>query len=363
MQKIAILISDITQSAGTERAVTNLCNSLAEINNDQVYIISVYSKPGDTPFYNINSKVKVLHLNHSYGENRFKRLMVYLKLRSQIKKIINEENIEVILGTIHAYNILLSTLKRVIRIGCEHLNYNSCPSVIRPIRKKAYKKLDYVVLLTKQDAEHYKFLDANKVRVIPNITSFERDKQAELTYHRIIMVGRLAPQKGYDILVDIISNIKNKMNDWIIDIYGKGEDKELIVKQIEERGLQNIIKVHSPVSNVRDKMMESSIYLMTSRNEGLPMVLIEAQSCGLPIVAFDCPEGPREIVTDNEDGFLIKNFDKDLLGDRLVELIVNIDKRKEFGNKAFDSSKRFSPDEIVAKWSDLFIEPRGMNNA
>ena len=353
MQKVAILISDISQSAGTERAVVNLSNSLTKKTDYQVYIISVYSNPSDNPFYILDEGVTVLHLGYSYGLSRSKRLVTYSKLRKQINNIIKKNGIEVILGTIHAYNILISTLKGVKKIGCEHLNYNSCPSVVRPIRKVAYKKLDYVVLLTKQDAEHYCFLNDDKIRVIPNISSFERIEPAKLSNHKIIMVGRFSYQKGYDILVDIISGMKSRMGDWTIDIYGQGEDESSIIKQIEENNLHKTIKIHTPVTNIRDKMLEASIYLMTSRYEGLPMVLIEAQSCGLPIVSFDCPEGPREIITDNKDGFIVKDFDKELLKDRLITLIENEKIRRKFGNNAFENSKRFSPEEIVSKWSDL----------
>lgn len=363
MQKIAILISDITQSAGTERAVTNLSNSLAERTENQIYIISVYSKNTDKTFYQLDHRVKVLHLGYEYEESRFKRVKKYGSLRRKIESIIKENGIEIILGTIHAYNILLSRLKGVKKIGCEHLNYYACPSIVRPLRKIAYKKLDYVVLLTKQDAEHYSFLNAEKVVVIPNISSFAREEQAKLINHKIIMVGRFTPQKGYDILIDIISSIKDRMGDWTIDIYGQGEDEKTIAKLVEEKKLQGIIRIHQPVSNIREKMMESSIYLMTSRNEGLPMVLIEAQSCGLPIVSFDCPEGPREIITDNSDGFLVQNFDKECLGDKLIELIDHQKMREEFGDRAFESAKRFTPDEIVNKWKHLFTISRGMNNA
>lgn len=362
MQTIAILISDISRSAGTERAVVNLCNCLVERTDNHVYIISVYSKSDNQLFYKIDDRVKVIHLGYSYFEGRFKRCMDYFELRNQIKGIIKENNIQVILGTIHAYNILLSTLKGIKRIGCEHLNYFSCPTLVRPLRRLAYRKLDFVVLLTQQDASHYGFLNPEKICVIPNISSFESVEEAQLSAHKIIMVGRFAVQKGYDILIDIISKIKHRMQDWTIDIYGQGQERALIEKRIKEDDLQKIIKIHSPVSNIRDKMLDSSIYLMTSRNEGLPMVLIEAQSCGLPIVAFDCPEGPREIVTDNVNGFLVENFDSDLLGDRIIELIENSDKRKEFGLGAINSAKRFTPDAVIARWTELFIKTRDMNN-
>lgn len=359
MQKIAIVVSDISQSAGTERAVINFANGLVGKTDNQACIISVYSKSSDIPFYKIDHKVAILHLGYPYGESRAKRINAYFRLRKELKEIIRKNSIDIILGTIHAYNIVLSTLDGVKRIGCEHLNYDSCPSVVRPFRKAAYKKLDNIVLLTKQDAEHYGFLDKEKIRVIPNIASFERETPAKLSNHRIIMVGRFSPQKGYDILVDVISKIRDEMQDWIIEIYGQGEEKEAIKSTIEKKELENMIRLHSPVSDIRDKMMESSIYLMTSRNEGLPMVLIEAQTCGLPIVSFDCPEGPREIVTDGSDGFLIEGFDRDLLGNRLVALIQNEEKRKAFGMMAFENSSRFSSDIIMNQWNDLFSDIRG----
>lgn len=121
----------------------------------------------------------------------------------------------------------------------------------------------------------------------------------------------------------------------------------------DDMGLKNV-KFHNPVINIKDKYLESSIMLLTSRSEGFGMVLIEAMECGLPCVSFDCPSGPADIIKNDEDGFLINLEDVNAMTDKISLLIENKELRKTMGEHAKKNVKRFSPDNIVRLWDELF---------
>ena len=354
MNNIAIIIGNISNHAGTERAVTNLANLLVKSNKYNISIISMYSKNGDKCYYDINKSIIIHHLNLS-NKNKIARLLNYLIFLRKVNRIINFNNIECIIGTTHAINSLISNYRKKVKtIGCEHMSYNACPPISRHIRKILYKKLDSVVVLTNADAKHYSFIQKDKLYVIPNSVSFECDYSSTLENKRMIAVGRLTYQKGYDILINIAKQIKNECPEWTIDIFGDGEDKENLLKLISENELNNYIHIKNPTQNIQNELLNSSLYLMTSRFEGLPMVLIEAQVCGLPIVSFNCPEGPADVVSDNANGYLVTMNNRDEYANKVIALCKNINLRKEFGRIAKESAKKYSTERIYEKWVELF---------
>lgn len=354
MRNIAIIISDITKSAGTERAVTNLANCLCNDKKNRISIISIYTSNDDKPYYRLREEVEVIHLQMAFENNIIHRIIAYHDIRKKLKRIIEQDGVTVLIGTTHAYNIIISTIENAKTIGCEHMNYDACPKVARLIRKIAYKRLDSLVVLTNEDAKHYSFINSSKLQVIPNISSFERKEKSDTSAHRIITAGRFSMQKGYDILVEIINDIKDKLNGWVIDIYGTGEMESKLREAIRRYALGDTIVIHPPTQGIKDEMLQSGFYLMTSRHEGLPMVLIEAQTCGLPIISFNCPEGPSEIITDGYDGYLVPMNDYALMKKRIVELINDDDKRKIFGDNAYQNSIKYSKGAISNKWDQLF---------
>ncbi len=353
MKNIAILIGDISCSAGTERAVTNLSNILQNSVNYQVIIISQYSKNGQKCYYSLNSSVKIEHLEMTNNGllSRLKSSKIFL---SKITDICIRYKIDVIIGTTHGYNIQLPKLKITVKkIGCEHLNYNASPWYSRILRKIAYPKLDAVVCLTKKDSEKYNFVDKNKVFVIPNSLSFSVKTPAILENKRIIAIGRLTKQKGWDYLVTAAKKIKEKIPDWHINIYGSGEEKESLFKQMKNNHTDDFITIHEPTPNIKDEMLSSSIMIETSRWEGLPMVLVEGEACGLPIVGFDCPEGPGDIINDGECGYLVSAGDIEKFAGCVVKIAKDSELRKQMGKRSFELSERFSPEMIGEKWFEL----------
>ena len=144
------------------------------------------------------------------------------------------------------------------------------------------------------------------------------------------------------------------MQDWTLHIVGEGELQQALQCQIDELNLHDSVFLDGPSSYIQEKYLESSILALSSYHEGLPMVILEAESLGVPVVSFACPCGPRDIIRDEEDGFLVPNGDVQQLADRLMELMKDETKRKEMGRKAFLNSRRFSEEAIMDKWMDLF---------
>jgi len=352
MKNIAIVLFDITKRTGTERAVCNLANLLAKSQKYTVSIISIYSSYGGAA-YDINKDISLYHCRLTPFGNRITRLWMYRLLIKNIKQICKKNNIDIILGTTHGINIMLFFIrKKATTIACEHLNYMAAPKSARILRRVTYPFLKVIVTLTLSDVRHYSF--HKNVKVIPNSLSFVSNKQAELINKEILAVGRLTNQKGFDLLINAISLIKDDFNGWKVNIIGSGEDEDKLKKQIEKLNLQNIIRIYPPTKNIELEYQKASIYVMSSRYEGLPMVLIEAQTCGLPIVSFDCPEGPSEVIHNNDDGFLVENGNIENLSKAILELMCNQEKRIQFGKKALENSNKYKPESIFTLWDNLF---------
>jgi glycosyltransferase involved in cell wall biosynthesis len=350
-KSIAIIIFDITKHAGTERAVCNLSNLLAESQKYDVLIVSIHSTCGEAA-YDINADIQIYHLGLPQYKNKITRIRSYKLLIRNVNKIIKEKNIDIILGTTHAINCVLFFLRKKVKtIACEHMDYMSTPLASRILRKITYSFLDAVVVLSTFSAKHY--LLHKNLKIIPNSLSFLTEKKSELTNKIILAVGRLTYQKGFDLLINAISLIKNECNGWKVKIIGAGEDEAKLKNQIITLNLGNIVRICPPTNTIIHEYIEASIFVLSSRFEGLPMVMIEAQSCGLPIVSFNCPEGPAEIVHHNGDGLLVKNGDVEGLSKALLELMQNREGRIQFGEKALQSADKYNPENVFKLWDNL----------
>lgn len=351
---ILILIPNITKRAGTERAVTNLANILSDGKNN-VFIFSVGTHCGDSPFQ-LKSNVNIVHMGLLYNHKTIiGKVLLYIKLYIILKKEIIAKNIDFVIGTYHYINFTVACLpKNIKKIGCEHFNYAAFGNFINILKRFFYKKLDSVVLLTERDKKSYSFL--NNVSVIPNSLSFATDKVSNCMNKQIVSLGRLSKQKGYDLLLKSALLMKEKLPDWHITIYGDGEDRLELQKTIASLNLGGFVTIKLPVKDVEEVYLESSIYVSSSRWEGLPMVLLEAQSCGVPAVCFDCECGPSDVIIDGKTGFLVPPLDIEKLADKVVELAQNDKERIEFGENAVISVQRFSTERIKELWENLLYQ-------
>ena len=218
--------------------------------------------------------------------------------------------------------------------------------------KRSIRKANAVVALTEGDANDWKAYNDN-VYVIPNVVNLnDSGSYASFEQKSVVYVGRFSKQKDIDSLLRIWTIVHHQYPDWRLDIYGEGELKEHYLSEILKMNAN--IHVFNPIANIMEVYRKHSILLLTSHYEPFGLVLPEAMSCGLPVVAFDCPYGPSCIITDCVDGFLIKERNVETFAQRVCQLIENYDLRVNMGHAGNLSSKRYSSEAIIPKWVSLF---------
>ena len=218
-------------------------------------------------------------------------------------------------------------------------------------KKLAARNFDNFVVETPESIKEWNI--SNGI-IIPNPLWFYTDKLAKLNSKKVIAVGRHVYEKGFDRLLYIWKKIVKKHPDWHLDIYGKFSDDLSLQKLTSELNLTNSVSFYNPTNDIVSKYQENSIYLMTSRFEGFGMVLIEAMATGLPCIAYDCPCGPRAIIENKSDGFLIKNGNESDYIEAVLFLINNESKRIEMGKNAKQKSLNYNIDTIMPLWDSLF---------
>ena len=349
MKKIAIIITDITLRNGTERAVSNLANILS--NKYDVSILSVGTEVG-TPAYFLSSSVKVVHKKiFSCSKKSF---WGRLSDKFVFIKFINSLDFDIFISSAPIYSFLLSFSSVPKIVGCEHFNYEAVPFRTKLLRRLFYPFLDAIVLLTQDAWKKFSFIKEKQRHVIPNNSPYPVCRNFYSAESKILLtVGRLTYQKGFDMLIDAAKIIFEKKSDWKLIIVGDGEDKEQLLLQIRDNQLEEFISILPPVQDVTRYYEAAGLYVMSSRFEGFGLVLIEAQSFGIPCVSFDCSSGPSEIIDDNFTGYLVAPNNVEELAEKLLILMDDKDKRKLFSQNALEKAKRFSFEAVSAKWFEL----------
>lgn len=215
-------------------------------------------------------------------------------------------------------------------------------------------RFDRFIVLTEEDRPNWGIY--KNIEVIANPLSFAPNSQSKLDMPVALAVGRFSEQKAFNRMIAVWRNVVEKHSGWKLKIVGDGELKDVLKKQIDEYNLQNNIELIEPTKDIESLYTGASIFLMTSRYEGLPMVLIEAQSCGLPIVSMACKCGPRDVISDGIDGFLVEDGNLTDMTERICLLIEKPDLRIKMGKAAKDASLRFALETIMPKWDRLFKE-------
>lgn len=218
---------------------------------------------------------------------------------------------------------------------------------------KIARRFDSFVVLTDEDKKYWGDIPA--ITVIPN-AALPMSLKSDCMSRRVIAVGRLDYQKGFDRLISAWELVKRNPASagWRLDIFGQGEWREMLDAMIAEKGLRDSAKINVPVANIECEYARSSVIAMTSNYEGFGMVLAEAMSCGVPAVSFDCKCGPSDIITDGADGFLVRNGDIRAFADALLRLMADDDLRRRMGEAATAVTARYSEDRVMGQWLSLF---------
>lgn len=341
IKKICFIIHDLASVGGTTRVAVEICNGLGKVHEVSIISREVNQKNA----FELQPYVKDIKIKG--GGFAF----VYA-----VKNML--QNIKPDLLVIHTMSrltplMLMVGIKANQIWSVEHISFEFHSSIYKLMRRLLYKRLDKVITLTCHDAQNYIGNIHHNIEIIKNPCSLPIKELSGASQSKIIIsVGRLTYQKGYDILIDAWNKVEKKHPDWQLFIYGEGEEKKNLAKKIEYLGLSRVY-LKGLSCNIIGIYDIAAFYVMSSRNEGLPVVLIEAQSRGLPIVSFDCPSGPDEIVSSGKDGYLVKNGDALALAEKINNLIEDKEIRTQFSQQALISAQRFHKDIVLEKWFDL----------
>ena len=356
-KNIAFLISNIDNAGGTERVSLLLGDYLCK-SGYKVTFFSYYAK--GNPFFGHDKRIRIIGFeSHSW----YMRLLCRLypdkndRLRFLLKLLRIDVIIDVDMGQAMYSSVAIqdTTCKQ---ITWDHFNYiENSKSESRSKGFELCKKFSSkLVVLTKADKDAYirnEGIKPDFITQIYNPLTIEVDNCFNHCKSRkVTAIGRLEHQKGFDILLNVWRSVEKNYPEWTLEIYGDGSEKNNLLRQIEKLQLCNV-SIKGRTHDVKSVLRNSEIFVLTSRFEGFGLVLVEAEEMGLPIVAFNCPFGPSEIIEDGKNGFLIEPDDIESFVQRLALLMDDETLRTGFGKASLDVSKRFRKENIFPKWIEL----------
>ena len=374
--KLVYCIPTLYISGGMERVLTLKANYLATLPGYEITI--VITDGGDKkPYFPLNPSIKVKQLDINFEEMYrypfWRRFGLYRKkqnlYKQRLEAFLKEYKPDITISMLRReINFLNSLTDGSIKVGELHickLYYRKVPGNYLPrwIGKwvedywmaqlvREMRKLYAFVVLTEEDKQMW--TEVKNVCNIPNPAPFLPQVKSTCEAKRVIAVGRYFEQKGFDLLIPAWEKVVKIHPDWVLSIYGDGAMRPLLQNMVDERRLTNQCVLEEPVSNIEEKMQESSILVCSSRFEGWGMILVEAMACGVPVVSFACPCGPRDIISDGVDGLLVEKENIDELAEKICFLIEHEDERKRMGQEAAKSVQRYRMDAVGNQWHNLF---------
>ena len=354
--KVAYIINGLYDPAGMERVFTIRANYLCNF----IDITFITNKQGNrSDYFPLDKRIHRIDIEGviSYEE--------------KLKKILLENKYDITVSTGGAEFYFLYKIKDGSKkIFVFHFSYDISrvwmSGIKNPIKRNLWiqlqkfrrifiaKHYDEVVVLTKTDCKKWGRWLSN-VTYIYNPLTIMPGKTSMCTNKSVIAVGRLNYQKGFDYLIEAWRIVNRAFPDWKLNIYGEGELRITLQRQIDRYDLSSTVTLCGATNDIIEKYVESSIFVLSSRTEAFGLVITEAEACGLPIVAFNCPSGPQELIEDNKNGYLISSIGNvEFLADRVIKLMSDELLRQNMGHASLDFSKEFKMERIGAKWLKLY---------
>lgn len=367
--KIIFTIDHLINRGGKERILVNKANYMAQQWNFDI-IIATTSQKNRPIIYQLSPQVKHIDLDINYEDfykpnvllNYFSQRHCVKKHRSAIKALLKQEQPDIIISMFGREMVWLGKLKdhskKILEYHFSHIALKQFASQHFLYRLKCWLKIraihdyDLFVVLTEEEKKTWGKL--KNIIVMPNALPFYPQHQANLKTKRILSVGRLSQEKGFDRLISIWGQIVPKFPQWKLSIVGDGKEYKNLIHQIENLGLNSSIELLPSTPDILSEYLNSSIYALTSYHEGFAMVLIEAMACGLPTIAYSCQYGPSQLITNNEDGFLIPDGDSQTFVSQLSLLMSNEQLRLQMGKSARQNVLRFSEEKIMTRWREIY---------
>ena len=353
-------------------------NALAEIPGNEVYIVVTDNKAGPET-HELSPKVHLIDLNINYHDRDRERSfiavnMIYFakcaKHKKALRRTLKQINPNIVIAVGMSEKYMLTSIRdqswKIIReFHCEK-NYRTkyASSLFGKIQGRLAdfyefnfvdKKFDRIVVLTDEDKDT-NWKGWKNVSVIPNPVAFKCDEPSNLNEKVVISMGRLHHVKNFSALLRAFSQVVKEHPDWILRIYGDGELKQALQDQINVAGLQDNVFLMGFSNDMKSALRQSSIFAFSSLVEGFALVIVEAMECGLPAVSYQCPCGPKDIITNGKDGFLVPVNDEQMLAERICSLIEDENLRHQMASEAKLRAQHYHVENIAQQWMNLFNE-------
>lgn len=360
MINICFVMYDISVLGGAEKASINLINKLAE-----KFKIMVLSIKGNSMYkgYKLNPSIQIKYAGLTSKSLR--------QLKKEFDRYILKEKkkYDLYVGEGYYASYIISNINSLLKTKSIFVDHGSVQSQIKDkkatiMRFLTAHRMDKIILLTNESMKYYnkKFLvRREKTQVIYNYIENDLLRIAQNTKYKgnskiIISVGRFGVEKGYDMAVEVARKVFEQRKDLIWKLYGDGETFNEIRKKIEEYHIEENMILMGETIDIRKAYSEAEIFVLPSYREGLPLVLLEAMAYHIPMISFDIITGPREIIEDEKNGYLIEPYDIDKMADRIIEIMNDENKRKEMSKNNQYYIAKFSEKKIVTEWINLFVE-------
>ena len=375
LYKIVYCTPALYSAGGVERIISVKASYFADVLDYDVTIIVTEGK-GKPPFFPLSEKVKVINLDLNFeelwGVSFCKKTFLYLLKQQRFKKLLSEAlmrirpdfTISVLRREINFINSIKDDSYKIGELHVNRANYRNFQVKGNNLFLRLFshfwmnrllkhlKQLDKFVVLTEIAKRDWPEL--NDVEIIPDPLPYHTDAQSSLSVKRTISIGRYVYEKGNDLLLEAWSKVEKLRPDWSLDIYGMGNRAPYETQRTQLRIEPQRCCLHGFLKDVNHEYLSSSIFVLPSRFEGFGMVLIEAMASGLPVIAFDCENGPRSIISDGVNGFLIPPFNVDMLSEKMMSLMDDVELRKRLGLNAYNESKKYDMEYIGIQWKQLF---------
>lgn len=375
--KIVFITESLVPHGGTEKILTEKANYLSECFGYNITIVTCTQNNDQSNAFPLSKTVKQINLcvpyyrqyHYGYPKRLWIKRELNKELKEEITKTILQLNPDIMICTAGFKADIINEIDcRAKKITeCHEARYFVMADLDRNrtlfsrlymslYKRQKYfqtieKNTDVVVTLTEGDKQLWR--KAKHVEVIPNFSTMQVSQYSDYRNKRIIAVGRLSPEKGYERLIEVWKLVSPEFPEWSLDIFGDGKLRDELTTTIQNANLKNIY-IHNATSNISEEYAKSSICVMSSHLEGFGLTLLEAMKHGIPCVAFDCPFGPGSIIKDGKCGFLVDDSNIPLFAEKLGLLMKNENTRKSFSAAAIERSKDFSVDSIMNRWKQLF---------
>lgn len=376
MMKIVYCVHSVYNPGGMERVLLNKVTYLSQHTDWEILIVTTDQK-GRPAFYPFPDTVRMIDLDINYSDDNngpvWTKVLGYLKRKRAHKKrltrLLYQEKPDFVVSLYPSESSFIPDIKdgskKILELHyCKffRLQYGR-QGILGLIDKwrtrtdeRLVRRFDRFVVLTQEDRQYWG--DLPNIQVIPNAAMRLKNVYADPSVKRVLAVGRLDYQKGFDKLIQAWKLVKkdSELSDWKLDIFGQGEWKDKLLNEIKEYGLEDCLEIHAPTTDIGQEYVSSSILVMSSNYEGFPMVMIEAMACGVPVVSFAFKCGPKDIIRHQENGLIVPEGDVVALAKALSFMMKDYALRAHCAQNAREIIAEYSEEVIMKKWMDLFIQ-------